>query len=200
MDYARTRVDFDHYDQFDFEKRILLVRHPCDVMVSYHFHRTVRRKARASISALVRSERIGIPSFSRCYVEWSKRKNGQMVVRYEDMFGAEVWIDMLGFFDIPFHEEAFDKAIEATKFDNIRSNLEEIATFPSAWRYLAAEHGKYGVVKPKNSEAHKFRRGKVGGYVDYMNENDIEYVLDNFTLGESLELYRQRYLLESKEH
>lgn len=55
-----------------------------------------------------------------------------------------------------------------------------------------------GLIEPKNPEAHKFRRGKVGEYVDYLGEEDIRYILDNFTLGENLETYRQQYLLESE--
>jgi hypothetical protein len=141
-----------------------------------------------------------VPHFNEFYIEQSARTDGQKVVRYEDLFDVQAWVDMLEFFDIPVHAEAFDKAIEKTKFDNIRSNLEEISTFPSAWRYLAMEHGESGLIKPKNPEAHKFRRGKVGGYVDYLDEEDIEYILDNFTLGEALEPYREQYLLESEKY
>jgi len=182
-------------DKGDFKKRVLLIRHPCDVMVSYYLHKKIRRRRGGrSIRSFIRSQRVGIPFFNKQYREWSKRKDNQLVVRYEDMFDAQIWIDMLEFFDIPLFMEAFNEAIEKTKFANVRSNLEEISKFPSAWRYLAAEDGNYNLLEPKSPEAHKFRRGKVGGYVDYLNEDDIEYILDNFTLGENLEPYRQQYL------
>ena len=68
--------------------------------------------------------------------------------------------------------------IEADKicsFDNVRKNLGRIRRLPEGWRYMAVERGQ-ATIRPKNPEAHKFRRGKVGGYVDYLNEDDINYV------------------------
>ncbi len=197
---SRTVVIFRHDNEFGFKKRVLLVRHPCDAMVSFWIHREVRRRAGEQVSDFIKSSQHGIPCFNRWYSMWSKRKQDQLVVRYEDMFEDEIWIDMLTFFDIPIKREAFDKAIEKTKFGNIRSNLSEIAQFPSAWRYLAAENGNYDLVNPNNPEAHKFRRGKVGGYVDYLDRDDIDYVLSNFTLGRNLESYRQQYLLDSERY
>ena len=196
--FKRMQVVFRHDDKLEFRRRVLLIRHPCDVMVSYYMHRTVRIKTQMSMAQFVRGKRYGIPCWNERYTAWAERETNQMVVRYEDLFDDGVWIDMLEFFDIPFYEGAFRQARDKTEFDTIRHNLAEIATFPSAWRYLAAEHGKYNVIKPGNPEAHKFRRGVVGGYVDYLNEEDIAYILDNFTLGERLEPYRLQYLEESK--
>ena len=116
---------------------------------------------------------------------WSKRTENQIVVCYEDLFDQQVWRDLLTFYDIKIDENAFDRAIEMTQFNTIRDNLEEIAKFPSAWRYLAAENGAYDVVHPENNESQKFRRGKVGGYLDYLCQEDIDYILDNFSLGQN---------------
>lgn len=193
-------VFFRHDDRIYFERQVLLIRHPCDVMVSFHIHRVERRKAGGAIGRFIRTNSHGIPFFNRCYTQWSQREDNQLVIRYEDLFDSQAWLAMLEFFGFPFDEAAFDNAREKTRFDNIRNNLEEIKGFPGAWRYLAAEHGKYNVVEPKNPEAHKFRRGKVGGYVDYLSEDDISYILDTFTLGKNLESMRQQYLLESEGH
>lgn len=193
-----TIVIFRHDNEFGFRKRLLLIRHPCDVMVSYWIRQRISRRISMTFMDFVNSERFGLPCFNRWHSIWSRRKKNQLVVRYEDLFIARTWVDILGFFDIPMVEDAFGEAINKTQFDTIRSNLSEIAKFPSAWRYLAAEDGNYGLVVPNNPESHKFRRGIVGGYVDYLSEEDIDYVLGNFTLGESLELYKQQYLLDSK--
>jgi len=193
-------VFFRHDDRWDYKRRVLLIRHPCDVMVSYWVHKTVRGKTKVPISNFIRHRRVGIPRFNKWYTRWSQREHDQLVVRYEDLFDTQTWATMLEFWYIPVYPMEFQQAIEKTQFDTIRENLEEIAEFPSAWRYLATMHGRYHVIDPKDPEAHKFRRGKVGGYVDYLGQDDIDYILGNFTLGESLEPYRQQYLLESEKY
>jgi hypothetical protein len=101
---------------------------------------------------------------------------------------------MLDFWEIPLVEDAFRQSLEMTKFSNIRANLEQISqTFSSPWRYLAAEHARYNVLEPSHPDYHKFRRGVVGGYVDYMSDEDIIYVRDNFSLGEKLKYYEDEY-------
>lgn len=192
------RIVFRHNDQFDFEKRVLMIRHPCDVMVSLHLHYTFRKKSNISLSEWIRHDDVGIPLLNKLYGVWSERTDNQLIVRYEDMFDTAIWMCILDFFDIDMDKEAFDRAIEKTKFDNVRNNLDEIKGFHSAWRYLAAEHGKYYVTNPKNPEAHKFRRGIAGGYVDYMSEEDVRYVMDNFTFGHNLEEYAQQYRAQVK--
>ena len=191
------RVVFRHNNEYGFKKRVLLIRHPCDVMVSFWMYRKARRQAPMPFRELVDSERFGLPRFNRWYSIWSVRKRNQLVMRYEDLFKVEAWVDFLTFFDTPIVPGALDGAFKATKFDSVRANLDEIATFPSAWRYLAAEGGTYSLTDPVDPDAHKFRRGKVGGYVDYLDEDEIDCVMNNFTLGENLELYRQQYLSES---
>ena len=39
------------------------------------------------------------------------------------------------------------------------------------------------VLEPKDENAHKFRRGKPGGYVDYLSKKEIEFVKDNFSFS-----------------
>lgn len=195
---ADSRVIFQHDERLAVAKRVLLIRHPCDVMVSFWMHRRVRRDSAVPFRDFVESEEFGLPRFNRQHRAWGKRGDGQLVIRYEDLFSTDAWVSVLTFFDLPIAKEAFNGAIEKTKFDNIRRNLSEISTFPSAWRYLAAERGNYDLVEPDNPEGHKFRRGVVGGYVDYLNKDDAAYVLDNFTLGRNMEAYRRQYLLDSE--
>jgi len=193
-------VIFRHDNELGFRRRVLLIRHPCDVLVSYWIRQRVTRRKSMTFREFVDSERYGLPRYNRWHSIWSTRTRNQLVVRYEDLFRANEWISILEFFDVPIAWTSFYQAIEKTQFDTIRQNLDGIAGFPSAWRYLAAEDGNWDVVHPKDPEAHKFRRGKVGGYVDYLSDDEIDYVLERFTLGENLESYRRRYLLDSEEH
>lgn len=199
IDYKRLHTVFRHDNKVYFKKQVLLIRHPCDVMVSFYFHNTLRKKAKVSMDQFIRSKRNGIYAYSQSYTEWSERED-HIVMRYEDMFQPGTWRAMLFFFGIPLFEDTFNQCIQKTKFNTVRQNLEEIATFPSAWRYLGASHGNWSQVEPKDPEAHKFRRGKVGGYVDYLSQDQIDYILDKFSLGEPLEAYRQQYLLESRNY
>lgn len=142
----------------------------------------------------VDSEEFGLPRFNRWHSIWAKRRKNQLVVRYEDLFHVRTWKEMLEFFDADIVQDALDKAFTATRMDTIKENLTEIATFPSAWRYLAAENGNYDLLEPSDPDAHKFRRGKVGGYVDYLVQDEIDHIMSNFTFGKNLEPYRQQYL------
>jgi hypothetical protein len=197
---ADSHVVFRHSEELSMTKRVMLIRHPCDVMVSFWMHRRVRRRSEMPFRDFVESEQFGLPRFNREHLIWSARKDNQLVVRYEDLFNPNAWVDLLRFFDVPIDYAALDEATDATRFNTIRHNLDEISTFPTAWRYLAAENGNYDLVEPDNPEGHKFRRGKVGGYVDYLSKDDAAYVLDNFTLGETLEHHRRQYLLGSEGH
>ena len=106
---SRTVVIFRHDDSFEFKRRVLLVRHPCDVMVSHYIHKAVRRRWKSSVSHFIRNKHVGLPAFNDCYTRWSEREDDQLVVRYEDMFDTKVWADMLSFFDIPIRSAAFDQ-------------------------------------------------------------------------------------------
>ena len=186
-----------HNDYHHVDRRALLIRHPCDVMVSYFLHRKMRTKGTNNFPVFVRSKR-GLPVFNQNYTEWSERGSYQAVFRYEDLFVIDTWREMFEFWEIPIVDDALEYAFENTKFDNIRKNLSEIQSFPSSWRYLAAQHGLFNVLEPDHNDYHKFRRGIVGGYVDYMSEEDIEYVLGSFTLGDGLEVYAQDYRRREK--
>ena len=48
-------------------------------------------------------------------------------------------------------------------------------------------------LNPEENDAHKFRRGKPGGYVDYLSKEDIEFVRDNFDFGKGLEQHTDYY-------
>lgn len=191
-DHPMDVIVYAHDDRYEIKRRILLVRHPCDVMVSLYFHKKMRVKMKASLSQLIRSKHI-LPTFNKLYENWSERIEGQQVVQYENLFDISSWFELVEFLNIPIDDEAIDKSFEKTKFKNVRKNMEEINTFDSAWRFLPAEHGKYRVLNPKSPDAHKFRRGVIGGYSDYMDEDDIKFIMDNFTLGKNLEPIAQEY-------
>ena len=160
------------------KKRLLLVRDPCDTLVSLYFHYKYRsrinrkRAENMDIKSFIRSFH-GAISISTSWREWLKVDVEQLEVKYEDLFNC-IWEEILEWFKIEVDKNAMLKADETCKFDNIRNNLD---MFKDQWggHFLGKENGIW-TAHPKNLESHKFRRGKVGGYVDYLSAGDIDYI------------------------
>jgi len=164
-------------------KRILLRRQPCDVMVSYYFHLYFRsdeakRKNKLGlldISSFIRHKKYGIESYKNWTTYWLGYTGDQLIIEYEMLF-ENIWSEILTYFELPVNIDAVNKIHEDCKFDNIRNNLEQFRGFNERWRYWAMEKRRVSTPTPKNPESHKFRKGKVGGYVDYLSPEDIQYI------------------------
>ena len=153
-------------------KRLLLVREPCDTLVSLYFHFTVRYGRNVgSIGSFARSK---APEMNDNLKAWMGMK--QEVIKYEDLFlGAPVWKKILDWYGIRVVDTAVEEADKACKFDNIRRDLTQFSGLKNSKKFLALE-GKNITLTPNDPNAHKFRRGKVGGYVDYLDEEDVAYI------------------------
>ena len=79
------------------------------------------------------------------------------------------------------------EAKKKTLFSRIRKNLDQFDSLHERWRYVGVEKGKL-TATPTNPDSHKFRRGKVGEYADYLNQDEIDYIMSN------LESYNREYL------
>lgn len=187
----KTSISTTHHTKnISYKKNLLLIRNPCDVLVSLYFHKKFRiGKKLPGFGEFIR---VWLPVFNKSHKEWSEYKENKIVVRYEDLFEPKTWEKILEHFDIPMDRKAFDIAIEKTKFKYIRDNLRGTKKFHNYWRFLAMEKGQY-TLNPKDDNAHKFRRGKPGGYVDYLSKEDIKFVRDNFNFGEGLEDHTEYY-------
>ena len=92
-----------------------------------------------------------------------------MMIRYEDITRDPVRElgRMLGFLGIDWlAEETIGEAADFASFDNLR-------------RIEAADALAIGSLQTRdreNDDAYKIRRGKVGGYVDYLDEREIAYL------------------------
>jgi len=179
--YYGGQIHFTHKvdrDGYPLRQRILLIRNPCDVMVSWYFHLTVRMLKNFTLPQLIRD-----PRGLRAYNEFHKEVThyDQSVIRYEDLFEVETWYRIVKCLELPLDEKRLHDCFEQTRFDKVRENLKGLD-----WHYMAKEEGRKGpayIPDPVNPEAHKLRRGKVGGFVDYMEKEDIKFILDNFSLG-----------------
>ena len=186
-------------------KVIFLVRDPRDVIVSWYFQMTKRltddpnyrprrvamlrgeadrmTRYKGDLSTFNRRDVGGFESIIRFYNIWAKNRDVPrrfLLVKYEHLHKDTLGIlkcicEFIDLTDVP--NETLERAVASTSFDNMRQ-LEADNTFRSF------------ILRPgdvKDIETYKMRRGKIGGYKDYMNEEDMEYV--NKIMRETLSPY-----------
>jgi hypothetical protein len=155
------------------KKVILLLRDPRDVMVSCYFQATKRIGVYdGPISEFVRDERFGIRRCVDFYSTWSQNLHIPrecMCVRYEDMHAnpQRVLKSVLNFIGVKdVSAKLLDSAVEFGKFENMKK-IEASGQFKSH----ALTPGD-----AKDNESFKVRRGKVGGYTDYLSPENCAYL------------------------
>ena len=156
---------------------ILLVRDPRDAFVSLYIQLTRRTREtpaklkQMSASELLRDPAFGIESMveimNSWLAEWSDR-SGFLLLRYEGLRsdpGPEFrrLLQVLG--ERPLEEKAFSHALEFSDFRHMKK-LEGAGAFAS--KILRAGD-------MKDPESFKVRRGKIGGFKDYLSPNDQVY-------------------------
>src|SRR5215471_7835289 len=158
-------------------KIILLARDPRDCFVSLYLQLT-RRDPNASAelrqktaSEMLRDEKYGmraiISTMNHWLHEFSERDNF-ILVRYEALRGspAEHFRDLLSVLGEPSPDaNIFQEALEFSGFENMQK-LEAAGAFDS------------NILHPgdvRDPESFKVRRGKIGGYREYLSIQDQEY-------------------------
>ena len=129
----------------------------------------------------------GVRNVVAFYNVWAENRNvpeGFLLTTYEDMIknARKVFTECLDFLGWPKRSDAFiDEVVNFGHFDNMRK-LEETNAF-----------NNFRMMPPKDGdpEGFKMRKGKVGGYVDYMSKDDIAYVNDY--LSANLDNYYRVY-------
>lgn len=155
------------------QRVILLVRDPRDIVVSWYLHVTHRqaRQYDGDIGDFVRDPFGSLASLLAFYDAWAAQQATDQVllVRYEDM-QADAAHELRRVLDFVGLERAGDdvvrRAVERASFDRLQK---------------AERTGKYkGRALTTNTahdaESFKVRRGKVGGYVDYLSDADVGYI------------------------
>ncbi len=161
------------------KKVVFIIRDPRDVLVSTYFHATKRVNALygvnedfGSISEFVRSDQYGIRKIIAFYKVWFDNQTlprDFLLIRYEDMHKetAACLRSVLEFIGVKnISEETIINAVNFSRFENMKK-LERSEQFQS--RMLKA-------ADPNDEESYKVRRGKVGGYSDYISQQDLEFI------------------------
>ena len=161
-------------------KIILLVRDPRDCFVSLYVQMTRRDPSapakfkRETLSNLLRDKRFGISGIIRTMNDWLHAfagLNSFMIIRYEALRAspAEHYRELFAVLGETTPDMSiFQEALEFSQFENMQK-LEAAGAFDSK------------ILLPgdvRDPESFKVRRGKVGGYREYLSIEDQGYALN----------------------
>lgn len=165
------------------KKVIFLARDPRDVIVSSYFEMKKRGELfgqnpyekhqpvfEGDLPEFIDQTRGGFDTILRYYNIWADNREipqGFLLVRYEDMRRDPARelrrvLEFLGLF--PIDEAVIQEAVRYASFENMRK-MEREGDFKS------------GVLNPaerSDEDSYKTRKGKVGGYADYLTEDQIK--------------------------
>jgi len=156
------------------QKRILLLsRDPRDVIVSLFFQHSKRtHRYRGDLHELVRHRRFGIMRIVDVMNTWMAEREDRgdcKLIRYEDCREQPegVFREVLTFFGCrEIDDGAFAHAIEFSSFENMQA-------------MEAAGEVRKNFLLPgdvTDPDSYKVRRGRVGGFKEYLSPEDVLYV------------------------
>jgi len=172
LSYRDLGTDKSKYKK---KKVIFLTRDPRDTLVSDYFQVTKRFNIyNGTISEFLRDDRFGMKKIIRFHEIWFDNKQVPkdfLLVTYEDMKQdtLNVLKKVTAFLQREYLEDTqLIKTIEFAKFENMQ-RLEKIGFFSEKYG------SKLMPTDIRDRESFKVRKGKIGGYLEYLNENDIKY-------------------------
>src|SRR5213595_2575611 len=161
-------------------KIILLARDPRDCFVSLYLQLTRRdpnapaKLRQKSVSEMLRDENFGMRAIISTMNDWLSefsKRNNFILVRYEALRAspAENFRDLLAVLgEASPDANIFQEALEFSRFENMQK-LEAAGAFDS------------NILHPgdvRDPESFKVRRGKVGGYSEYLSAEDQQFAAD----------------------
>ena len=172
----------DYYQK----KVVLLVRDPRDVVVSQYFqwkHRMRPWKKRLNRYPAHGSDineyqfaidqDVGLPKIIEFFNLWADEAgkiDQLLVVRYEDMRKntAQVLGQILDFIGSPASPGELQDVVDFASMENMKKMEQERTFWLSGSRMVPGDR--------KNPDSYKVRRGKVGGFSDYFDEDQVETI------------------------
>jgi len=164
-------------------KIVLLVRDPRDCFVSLYVQMTRRDRGastefkRKTVSDLLRGKKFGVRAIIRTMNAWLNEfsdRDDFTIIRYESLreAPAENFRTLLAFLGETGPDMSiFQDALDFSRFDNMQK-LEAAGAFDSK------------ILRPgdvRDPESFKVRRGKIGGYREYLSAEDQRYAAEALT-------------------
>ena len=156
---------------------LLLGRDVRDLVVSSYFQATRRVHTFAGgISAFLRDDRSGVDKILTFYRIWDTNRTVPAsfdFMRYEDLHAdpARFLARALTFFELPVSPSALEAGVAAGRFEVMKE-----AEVQSLARPAAAVPERIGRAVEDDTESYKVRRGRVGGFRDYLSDEDVAYI------------------------
>ncbi|PZD70487.1 hypothetical protein C1752_12058 [Acaryochloris thomasi RCC1774] len=172
--------------KFHGKKVLLIKRNIKDTLVSSYFHTTKRSKDfEGTISEFIRSDEFGVLKILKFYDIWLQnqdRPRTYISIQYEDLHTApkDTLMKVLSFLgELNISEEYVDRSIEYCSFKNL-NKLESKNKLKTA---------VLGQANTKDPDSFLIRKGKVGGHLDYLSQEDIEFIDKTIDQGMEAQQY-----------
>ncbi|MEQ8517544.1 MAG: sulfotransferase domain-containing protein [Cytophagales bacterium] len=171
--------------EYKTHKVVFLVRDPRDIVVSAYFEKNKRVPARledhpyeeyfkGSINKFLYHDIGSLSTIIRFYNIWKENFNlpsDMIIMKYENLVNNTCieFLNILRFLGINSPNiELVKSIVSENSFDNLRTKEEK-----NVYNDYSLKPGD-----KSDSESFKVRKGKIGGYVDYFDENEIKYLND----------------------
>ncbi|NJD90893.1 MAG: sulfotransferase domain-containing protein [Geobacter sp.] len=162
-------------ERFDGAPLIFMLRAVPDVTVSDYFHTSrLLNTYNGTLKEFIRDPQGGMHSYLRYLSSWADFiRSGQTqvhLVRYEELHArtAEVAAGVLSFLGIPVDRSLLAEAVKLSSFE--------------AMSHVEQERGIAGhVCHFGDPEARRVRKGRVNGYLEYLDDEDMAYIEDIYS-------------------
>lgn len=166
------RIEMSHApyssDRHDGANIAFLTRDPRDIMVSHWLHNTKQiKQSSQSLAEFIRDPGAGMGAFLGHLEGWAQHLNADQVIPYEYMRpnpGAALTV-ISNRFNLALTSEEITRAVDASTMEAMRRKEIE--------RGIAGHQDLYDRGDP---EARRVRRGKVGGFTDYLSPDDELFI------------------------
>ena len=163
---------------------LLVARDPRDVIVSLFFH--LQKRAHSydgDLPGLLRHPTFGVRQMVNIMngwlAEWDQAGHLHLL-RYEDAKADPhgVFAEALRFLqpDVAPHLPALERAVEISSFENMRRLETGDAQAPGSTVVATLQEEALRPADRGDVDSYKVRRGKVGGYVDYLSSEDVAFL------------------------
>lgn len=158
------------------KKIVLLTRYPLDVVVSnWAYDHHISERYTKELSEYMREPLLGLARcihFNNLYVTFRSNSEDFFLSKYENLTAdtRESMKALISFLKLPMREEMLSEAVEYASFENMKHIQAEKGNKETS-KYKSKF---FQVGNPENPEAHHIRKGKVGGYHDYLTKEEVK--------------------------
>lgn len=158
----------EKFNTYESTRIVFIFRSIPDVVVSNYFHRFRFMKwYKGELKDFIRSPKEGVTKYCRYLNLWAPvvASAGHLVLTYEMLHEdtEKTVANLLLFLDIPVDAAFLRKAVQLSTFEAMKA-IEEESGMPAH------------ETPPDDPEDRRIRKGKVGGSIDYLDQEDQDYI------------------------